>query len=416
ANQAGSHPLPPCSMFNEIGNVDLDKGKYGCNDTIEITVSDGSLPGAGTQDVEISSDTETTPETITLVETPADSGTFIGTIATTTNPPSPGNGILSVAAGDEITVLYIDADDGQGGVNIPRYDYADVDCTAPVISNVAVESVSAYEALITWDTNEPCSGEVIYGTTVPPTMTAVTEDLATNHSVLLEDLDDCAYHVFKIVSYDEASNMAEDDNGGAYYNFTTLEITIMLEANMDSDPGWTYENQWAWGVPQGNSGDPSSGFTGSNVVGYNLSGSYTNNMPETYCTTTSFDCTEATDVFLSYYHWLGVESSTWDHASVDVSPDGGSSWTQIWDHSGSSQSPSSWSYAEFDISAIAAGNANVKIRWVMGTTDSSVVYCGWNIDDVLVSFTSECNQPTPTPNCIHHGDVTLDGDITAGDA
>jgi len=33
-----------------------------------------------------------------------------------------------------------------------------------------------------------------------------------------------------------------------------------------------------------------------------------------------------------------------------------------------------------------------------------------------VSFTSECNQPTPTPNCIHHGDVTLDGDITAGDA
>src|SRR5690606_13870034 len=32
----------------------------------------------------------------------------------------------------------------------------------------------------------------------------------------------------------------------------------------------------------------------------------------------------------------------------------------------------------------ADGNANLQIRWIMGTTDTSVTYCGWNIDDVVL--------------------------------
>ncbi|MCD4654960.1 serine protease, partial [bacterium] len=143
ANQAGSHPLPPCTLYNDIGIVDLDRTKYGCDDVIEISVNDGSLLGVGTQDVTISSDTEITPETITLVETPSDSGTFLGSINVTTIAPVTGDEVLSVVAGDQITVLYIDADDGQGGINIPRNDYADVDCTEPIISNVVVDFVSA---------------------------------------------------------------------------------------------------------------------------------------------------------------------------------------------------------------------------------------------------------------------------------
>jgi len=37
---------------------------------------------------------------------------------------------------------------------------------------------------------------------------------------------------------------------------------------------------------------------------------------------------------------------------------------------------------EYDISAVADGQPTVYIRWVMGPTDGSVRYCGWNIDDV----------------------------------
>ena len=55
----------------------------------------------------------------------------------------------------------------------------------------------------------------------------------------------------------------------------------------------------------------------------------------------------------------------------------------------------------------------------MGTTDSSVTYCGWNIDDVLVAYTQECESfptPTPTPSCNNDGDCNQDDQITAADA
>jgi len=416
ANQAGSNPLPPCSLYNDVGSVDLDKANYGCSSTITITVNDGSLLGAGDQDVTISSDTETTPEIVTLVETSGDSGIFTGTIDTTTSAPVTGDNMLSVTADDQITVLYIDEDDGQGGVNIPRNDYADIDCTAPVISNVTVDSVSAYEALISWTTNELCIGTVVYDLSTPPAQTTSGTELTTTHSVLLENLLDCSYYSFAILATDEAGNEVEDNNGGSYYNFTTLEISILLEADMDTDPGWTYNGQWAWGVPQGADGDPSSGNTGSYIVGYNLAGSYPNSLPETACITQSFDCSDASEVFLSFYKWLGVENSSYDHASIDVSNNGGSSWTNIWDHSEGSVSGGTWEYTEFDISGIAAGSSNVQIRWIMGSTDSSVVYCGWNIDDVLVSYTSTCTGATPTPGCNNDGDVNLDNEVTAGDA
>ena len=425
ANQASAYPLPPCTLFNDIGRVDFDREKYGCTDSITITVNDGSLISAGTQDIDVWSDTEMTPETMILTETPADSGTFTGTIAVSGASPSHGDNLLSVNEGDAVTVEYIDADDGQGGVNIPRYDNAVVDCTPPVISNVTVDFVSAYEAQISWTTNEPCDSTVMYGAASPPAETASDDELTTDHTLLLEDLTDCTYYFFMIRSADEAGNVDTDDNGGLYYGFTTLQITILLEANMDVNPNWTYQSQWAWGDPAGASGDPNNGYTGTNVVGYNLNGSYTNNMAETFCTTQSFDCSGATEVFLSYWHWLGIESSSWDHAYVRVSGNGGSTWTTIWSHEGGSTAPSTWSYSEYDISAVAAGSSNVQVRWVMGTTDSSVVYCGWNIDDVLVSYTSECNIPTPTPSgptptptveCLHTGDANLDGTVTAGDA
>lgn len=410
-NQAGPNPLPLCSLYNDVGNVELDRENYGCDDTISITVNDGSLIGEGTQDVTITSTTEVTPETVTLNETPADSGVFIGTITTTTDAPMTGDGNLSIAAGDEISVLYIDADDGMGGTNIPRTDTAGVDCNAPVISNITVDFVSAYEAQISFSTNEPCIGTVMYGLSTPPGMSMSNEELTTSHTILLEELDDCAQYRFAIQATDEANNAVVDNNGGSYYSFTTLEITILLGASMDTDPEWSYEGQWEWGVPQGNEGDPDSGFTGTSVVGYNLAGDYTNNMSDTYCTTSSFDCSGATQVYFSYYKWLGVESSSYDHATLEVSGNGGSSWTVLWDHTSGSSTSADWEYEEYDISAQCAGNSDCLIRWNMGPTDSSVTYCGWNIDDVLVSYTQECQG-----GCNNDGDVNMDDAITSADA
>ncbi len=153
---------------------------------------------------------------------------------------------------------------------------------------------------------------------------------------------------------------------------------------MDSDPNWTTEGQWAFGVPAGIDGDPTAGATGSNVYGYNLNGEYANNIPEYSLTTGALDLSGVFNVELRFQRWLGVESATFDHARVDVSNDG-TTWVNVWDHvETSALNESAWSEQTYDISATADDQATVYIRWVMGTTDGSVTYHGWNIDDVEV--------------------------------
>ncbi|HPQ41568.1 MAG TPA: dockerin type I domain-containing protein, partial [bacterium] len=135
-----------------------------------------------------------------------------------------------------------------------------------------------------------------------------------------------------------------------------------------------------------------------------------------YTTTGTIDCSGADGVMLTFYAWLGVEQDSYDHASIGVSGNNGSTWTVIWENT-DTLNGGSWDYWEFDISAVAAGSSQVKIRWGMGPTDSGWRYCGWNIDDVEVFAEVPCTQPTPTPEeCIHHGDVNFSGEITAGDA
>lgn len=167
---------------------------------------------------------------------------------------------------------------------------------------------------------------------------------------------------------------------------------------LDTNPGWTTQGLWAYGHPTGGGGqygesDPSNGYTGSNVYGYNLNGDYENDLAERHLTSTALDCSEATGVTLKFRRWLGVERSQYDHAYVRVS-NNGSSWTTIWEN-GEETTDSSWQLQEFDISAVADNQATVYLRWTMGTTDGSWQYCGWNLDDL------EIWGLTSTPDPLH---------------
>ena len=174
---------------------------------------------------------------------------------------------------------------------------------------------------------------------------------------------------------------------------TAVTVTFSL----DTDPGWATEGLWGFGQPTGGGGqygnpDPTSGYTGNNVYGYNLSGDYENSLPERHLTTTAVDCSDLSDVSLSFRRWLGVETSTYDHAYIRVSSDG-SGWTNVWQNPASATEDASWTLQSYDISAVADGQATVYIRWTMGTTDGSWQYCGWNIDDVEVSGTTSVGGP-----------------------
>ena len=182
---------------------------------------------------------------------------------------------------------------------------------------------------------------------------------------------------------------------------------VIVEWNMDTDPNWFLAGDWAWGQPAGQGGDPSSGATGVNVVGYNLAGQYGNGLGEIHATTPAFDCSDSTDTTLRFKRWLGVESSTYDHASIAISTNAGFNWDIIYDHQGGSFTDPSWQDIEIDISEYADGESNVRVRWTMGTTDGSVTFCGWNLDDVSITGIV---PPAGIP-----GDLDLDGIVGGAD-
>ena len=179
----------------------------------------------------------------------------------------------------------------------------------------------------------------------------------------------------------------------------TVNPPLIYQANMDTDPGWTFSannpatNGWAYGQPTGQganpyrNNDPNSGFTGPNVIGYNLDGDYQTSIPDTrWATTPAFDCSGHENVTLSFKRWLGMSAN--DNAYIQVS-NNGTSWTTVWQNpTNANTDDNAWVPVEYDISAVADGQATVYVRWGLGQTFTNINggACGWNIDDVVVSW------------------------------
>ncbi len=195
----------------------------------------------------------------------------------------------------------------------------------------------------------------------------------------------------------------------------TITITIggpqpVHVFNLDTNPGWAVQGQWAWGTPTGGGSynrDPVSGYTGSRVYGYNLAGDYPNNMPAPlYLTTTALNCAQLTNAELRFWRWLGIEAAIYDRASIEVSSNG-TTWTPIWTHTGPAIADTQWTLQTFNIATLADNRPTVYIRWSLGPTDSSITYPGWNIDDIEIWGI--------VPVTIRPGDLDCDGAVTFDD-
>jgi hypothetical protein len=420
---AASPRLAACSS---AGSISLESPYYGCGSTAVITVADCDLNTNNntiqTVSVNIASTSEPGGESVLLTETGPATAEFRGSIdLSTTN----GSGVLLVADGDLVTATYNDADDGSGSPAIVTAT-ADVTCQGPAITNVQVTSITATTATVTFDTSRSATGTVRYGLSCG-SLTSSEADAGgtTIHSITLTGLSFDTAYAFQVEAEDAQGNVTVDDNGGLCYSFSTPNVAYAFD--MSSNPGWSLNGLWAYGQPTGGGGDhggpdPTSGFTGPNVVGYNLNGDYENNLPETNATTPALDFTGYTDVTMSFQRWLGVEQPQYDHAYLRVS-NNGSTWVTIWENT-AEVADSSWSYQEFDLSAYADDESSVQVRWVMGTTDYTWQYCGWNIDDVEfiavggVQATCDdgilnqgeeridCGGPCPACECTSDGDCS----------
>ncbi len=225
------------------------------------------------------------------------------------------------------------------------------------------------------------------------------------------------YYYFSAATTTGIIGLSPSDAPNSTYQAAALPIVTVFDKNMDVNPVWTKvpntsPNQWAWGTPTGGGGsyggpDPTSGYTGTKVMGYNLAGDYVDNMAEMAIQTPAFSCAGLTGVKLSFYRWLGVEQPAYDHAYIRISTNG-TVWNNVWQNT-ATIADTAWSYQEYDISTWATNQANVYLRWVMGTTDSGWTYCGWNVDDVKVW------APDPAGCPFTVGDLNCDATVDFGD-
>ena len=104
------------------------------------------------------------------------------------------------------------------------------DTTALVIKNVSASSDTGTEAVITWATDKPSSGQVNYGKTPQYGLTATSDELTTTHSITLNLLDpDTTYH-YRVKAKDEAGNeaLSSDDT------FTTAAAKSQYSLELQS--------------------------------------------------------------------------------------------------------------------------------------------------------------------------------------
>jgi len=160
--------------------------------------------------------------------------------------------------------------------------------------------------------------------------------------------------------------------------------------NLDEQPNWTMEEEWAFGQPTGGGAveygnpDPTSGATGPNVFGVNLEGDYSIDSGGPYfLTTAAIDCLNLERTTLHFQRWLNTDLRPYVTADIEVSDDG-VNWTTIWQNPGSEIVDSDWAEYEYDISHAADLSPTVFIRWSYAKDGPAYPYSGWNIDDIAI--------------------------------
>jgi hypothetical protein len=190
-------------------------------------------------------------------------------------------------------------------------------------------------------------------------------------------------------------------NGQTYFaqekspaGYRTILRTLQSD-DFESGLNWTLNGEFEYGSPMGLGGsqgnpDPDHAYSGSNVIGTDLSGSgdypgdYEKNLEKNQYNATSdtFDFTYYNDLSLRYMRYLNIGIN--DEVSIDVSADGGNTWKEAWANTGMILDDS-WKLHEVNITALAARKKNVRVRYNIGTTNDYWQLSGWNIDDFSIT-------------------------------
>ncbi len=248
---------PHLALTNDIdgqarsGGWDIGADETGGTDTVAPVrfagAPSGTLPRGTTQTtISLSTNKAATCRYATTAGVAYDSMPF--TFATTGGLTH--TQLVTGLAGGNTYTYYVRCRDGANNTNGDDYtitfDVFSSDTVPPVISNVRAVNVTPYSAEIAWDTDEPCTSQVEYGTSPAyGALTVLSTTRVLSHSVLLLGLDPATTYHFRVRSKDVAYNESFSDD----YTFTTAALSNVYYVNKnhsqasDSNPG-TVDRPW----------------------------------------------------------------------------------------------------------------------------------------------------------------------------
>jgi hypothetical protein len=400
-NSACESALSNCLAIAPIprrGELRLDRSSYGCSDAIQIKVLDLDLNGspgvAETVGITVSSTTEPIAELVTLTETGPDTGQFTGAIATSSDPVTGGDGVVQASDGDLLTVTYRDRDDGTG-VSVVTYRTASADCAGPTISSVRVTDLTDASAIVRWETSEPSTSRVDWGTTAGLGSVVTDGTPVTSHALTLAPLPECGRIHFTVSSTDPRGNTTTRDAGGSPFSFNASIIPgAIFKDAFEASSGWTLEGEWQIGAPQGlgNGPDPSSAFDGTKVLGHDLTG--LGGHPGDYEIGTNqraispvINASGLSGGQLKFRRWLNVIGGGGPTSSIEVRK--GGTWNVVWSSGFGGVGEEAWSLQTINISQYADGNNQLQIAFKqLGGPNQFQLAAGWNVDRLIVRSAS----------------------------
>ena len=200
--------------------------------------------------------------------------------------------------------------------------------------------------------------------------------------------------------------LAEGENhwfGAPRAASSTLSVTnVIWSANLDVDPGWTRTGEWAFGRPTGGGGgtyghpDPTSGATGTNVFGINLSGNYSTAIDSGYYLVAGpVNCSGFAALTLSFQRWLNSDYPPYVYQTIEFSTNA-TDWVGVWTNG--AMTDSAWTQVSYALPSLADHASSLYVRWGHRVGSSAAyAYSGWNIDDiVLLGTVAESLQIQPS--------------------
>jgi hypothetical protein len=203
---------------------------------------------------------------------------------------------------------------------------------------------------------------------------------------------------------------------GPLGEFNVSVPRVVYYANMNVNPGWTLESDWEYGKPlYVNGTGPTNGFTGTNILGFNLSGNYPSRLSMAYATTPVINAAGNTSLTLRFRRWLRLKNS--DTAVIQITTNG-TVWTDVW-LTTSVVTDNSWQQVQYTLPGGVAGSPFVRLRWGLASNPSQNDI-GWNIDDVEILGDGALDTTPPEPminvaNILNAGSVAHSFTVTYTD-